>query len=153
MPKQLFLLSVLVLCICAIVSPLMNLQSAGVTKGPREFTLSDSETFNQIDWVDILSQLPQYQKEAPIDVNSDTPNSSPQVKISDGIVVGIVVGEPASILLYANSMESLEPLQLQVGDGWLNGWIIEAINADTIEWVNTETQQTYTQMLFNYSDS
>lgn len=68
-------------------------------------------------------------------------------------MVGIVVGEPASILLYANSMESLEPLQLRVGEGWLKGWIIEAINADTVEWVNTDTQQTYTQMLFNYSDS
>jgi hypothetical protein len=152
MPKQLLLLSVLVLCFCAIVSPLMNFQSAGSTKGPREFTLSDSETFNQIDWVDILSQLPQYRKQAPIDVNSVI-SSSPEVEISDGIVVGIVVGEPASILLYANSMESLEPLQLQVGEGWLKGWIIEAINADTVEWVNKDSQQTYTQMLFNYSDS
>lgn len=156
MPKQLTVLSLIILSLCAIGSSLLNFQTAGALKSQREFALLDGETFKQIDWIAILSQLPQYKK---VEINADTISADPNntqiadVQISDGHIIGIVVGQPNSVLVYVDQSDSLEPLQLTVGEGWLPNWVIKQINPDSVEWSNQLTQQSYTQMLFNHSNS
>jgi hypothetical protein len=151
MPKQLIILSVVVLCLCAIGGSLVSFQTSAPPKSQREFTLLDSKTFSQLDWVAVLSQLPQYKKAVVKTELVNTPTAV--IQISDGHIIGIVVDEPKSVLIYVDQSASLEPLQLTVGEGWLTNWEIKRINVDSVEWFNQSNQQSYKQMLFNNSHS
>jgi hypothetical protein len=151
MPKQLIFVSAIVLCLCAIISSLVNFETVGLPKSQRELTLLDIQPFNQIDWRAVLSQLPQYKK---VEMKTE-PNklSVPEIRISDGQIIGIVVDDPASVLIFLSHTKNQEPLMLSVSEGWLTNWVIKQINADSVDWYNNLTQQSYKQPLFNHSSS
>lgn len=151
MPKQMVRFCVIIFCLCAIGSSLINFQIANAPKSQRKLTLHDSKTFSQLDWIAVLSQLPQYKKaeEKTESINTQTV----ELQISDGHLIGIVADEPNSVLIYVSQSDSLEPLQLTVAEGWLTNWVIRRINADSVEWFNQLNQQSYKQMLFNNSNS
>jgi hypothetical protein len=124
----------------------VNFQTAGPTKIQQELLLFDGETSEPVDWIVVLSQLPQYKKAeiktAPI------VTQTAEVHISDSQIIGIVFDEPASVLIILNQSQDIEPLQLTVGEGWLKDWKIQKIAPNAITWVNALTQQPYIQTLF-----
>ena len=150
MPKQLILVSAIILCLCAIVSAIVNYQTAVPPKRQRELALLDSDPIKQIDWIWVLSQLPQYKK---VEIISES-NSAEivEVNISDGQIIGIVTDGQASVLIYLNQTNEQQPVLLGVGEGWLTHWVIKKINADSVDWFNQQTEQSYKQMLFNHSN-
>lgn len=148
MPKQLLKFCALVLCLCIICAALLNFQIAGTSKSQRQLSLLDNDVAAQFDWVAILEQLPQYKQKIVskvILVNKDIK----QAQLSDGKIIGIVLDPPKSVLLYVAQSESLVPLQLTLGEGWLDNWLIKKINADSVVWFDSQSQQSYTQLLFN----
>jgi hypothetical protein len=146
MPRQLIFLSVVVLFLCVIGASLVNFRTAGPTKSQRELSLLAGETSDPIDWIIVLSQLPQYKKAEM--KTASIPTTAAEVHISDSRIIGIVVDKPASVLIYLNQSQEIEPLQLTVGEGWLKDWKIQKIAPNAITWVNVLSQQPYIQTLF-----
>jgi hypothetical protein len=125
-------------------SLLTNFRTTNTPKNTLEVVQYENKTFQQNDWVAILERAPQYKKAQVLE--STTPVTS-EVHISDGQVIGIL-DKPSSVLIYVDQPDSLEPLLLTTGEGWLPNWIIEQIRADSVVWVNIENQESYTQFLF-----
>jgi hypothetical protein len=146
MSKKLIKICILVFCLCAVGSSLMNHRTASTVKKNREIAIIDNADFHKNNWVAILEAVPQYKNpelEQPVDSEVKV------VHISDGQIIGIIAGKPYSVLIYINNSEAFEPLQLKVGEGWLPNWKIKQINPDSVFWVNNLNQETYQQLLFN----
>jgi len=45
------------------------------------------------------------------------------------------------------------PFELKEGESWLQNWFIQTINADTVLWINQQTEQTYLQTLFSVPEN
>ena len=122
-------------------------QTASPPKEQRELLDLLSDDNVRVDWVSILSELPQYKEPEVLKAKSEA-NSTQEQQISDSQIIGIIVDAPKSILLLIDSDIDTAPQQLSLGEGWLKNWKIQTIEADSITWVNTLNQQTYIQTLF-----
>lgn len=131
--------------ICVILSAWHNYQTASPPKEQREMLDLLSIDKAQVNWITILSQLPQYRKEDEVKKESDILKEQ---QISDSQIIGIVVDNPKSVLLLIGSKTEVISHQLSVGEGWLTDWKIQKIEPDSITWVNTRNQQIYIQTLF-----
>lgn len=145
MIRALILPGAIVLLVCALLSSWINYQSPSIETKQREFLNISNQQKSKNNWVDVLSQLPQYRK--VVEVKAE-PEVVQQPQISNSKIIGIVVDKPRSVLLLIDSQTETTPQQLNVGDGWLENWIIQDIAPDSITWVNTQTQQDYIQTLF-----
>ena len=145
MIKTLLLPCSAILLICAILAAWLNYQGASPVKEQRELLDLLNEEKIQVNWLDVLSQLPQYRK--PNEVKTE-PNIVREQRISDSQIIGIVVDNPKSALLLIDAEPDAMPHQLVVGEGWLKDWKIQKIEPDSITWVNTLTKKSYIQTLF-----
>jgi hypothetical protein len=145
MNKPLILPSAAIMLICALLSSWLNYQSSSIESKQRDLLDLSNQQKTKNTWADVLSQLPQYGK--TVEVKTE-PEVVQQPKISDSIIIGIIVDKPKSVLLLINSQTDAAPQQLNVGDGWLDSWIILEIAPDSITWTNKLTQQNYIQTLF-----
>ena len=145
MIKPLILPSSAILLICAILATWLNYQGASPAKEQRELLDLLNEEKIQVNWLDVLSQLPQYRK--PNEVKTE-PDVVREQRISESQIIGIVVDNPKSALLLIDAQKESLPQQFGIGDGWLENWEIQKINPDAITWVNTLTQQNHIQTLF-----
>jgi hypothetical protein len=146
MSKKLVILCILTFFLCAAGSSLVNHRIANTAKEVREIPIINSTGFQKNNWVAILESVPQYKKpEAEVPINQ----LAAEVNISDGKIIGIIASKPNSVIIHDNQSATLEPLQLTVGQGWLQNWEIKEINPDSVIWLNNQNQELYTQMLFN----
>jgi hypothetical protein len=129
-----------------LLSALVNFQWAEPLKAKNQLSTQNIKLGMAIDWQSILSQLTQY-------IPAET-SIKPQViletesNISDATVVGILLNKKRSVLIYNPLQEQLEPMQLKLGEGWLENWILSEIESDFVIWTNQVNNQTYTQPLF-----
>ena len=159
MPNRLIIIALSILGVSLLLAVLSNYQSEPLPEKPRQFNFEQIGKNEQNDWKNILSSLPQYKKperpltEQELAAQAALLNSAPkQAVISDSQLIGIIIDKPRSILLFIQQQDSLEPVQLTIGQSWLTDWQLSQINADSAVWLNTQTQQTYTQWLFSHSE-
>jgi hypothetical protein len=148
MPKPLLKLCGFILCLCAVISLLLNYQIANKSKPQRQLSLLDDNIVSQFDWIAVLEQLPQYRQQVVINAAPDN-KLKRQSQLSDGKIIGIVLDPPKFILLFVDNSDSFAPLQLTLGEGWLDNWVIKKINADSVVWFDSQSQKSYIQRLFN----
>ena len=146
MSKKLIAICILVFCLCVIGSFLVNHRTASTVNIVRESPVINSKNTQKNDWIAILEEAPQYKKP---DLEQPVVHEVKDIHISDGQIIGIIAGNPNSVLIHIDDLETLEPLQLTEGEGWLPNWQIKQINPDSVVWSNNLNQEIYTQMLFN----
>lgn len=145
MIKPLILPCAIILLACALLSSWLNFQSPSAEARQRDFIDLSSQQKPKDTWADVLAKLPQYRETLEVKA---VPEVVRQPKISDSKIIGIVVDKPKSVLLLIDDQSEAIPKQLNIGEGWLENWIIRKIAPDSISWVNTLTQEDYTQTLF-----
>jgi len=149
MPKTLFIAGLIILSIVTVISVASNYQSAAIQlKGDRvnSTSLSKNEKFA---WKTILLTAPQYQTSNTKGTNQTV--TKQVTEISDSTVVGIVLDEPSSALLVIKGDNVVK--SFKIGEGWLENWVVESLQADSVNWFNTKNQQLYVQPLFDLTIS
>lgn len=156
MPSRLISSAVGILCLSLFLAILVNYEPEPLPQDQRQLSFEQIENAQQNDWKNILAALPQYKKperpltEQELAAQVALLNAQPkQAVISDSLLIGIIVDKPRSVLLYVQNQTNLTPVQLNLGQSWLADWQLSQINADSAVWINTQTQESYTQWLFS----
>jgi hypothetical protein len=145
MSKTLILAGLIIASLVTLISVGTNYQSADIPlKDDRVNNTSVSKN-EKLAWKTILLTASQYQ--SPVTKSANQVTSKQVTEINDSTVVGIVLDEPSSVLLIIEGDNDVK--SFKIGDGWLENWVVESLQADSINWLNTENQQTYVQPLFD----
>jgi len=156
MPSRLISCATSALCLSLVFAILINYEPEPLPQAQRQLSFEQIENAQQNDWQAILAALPQFKQparpltEQELAAQAALLNATPkQAVISDSLLIGIIVDKPRSVLLYVQQQASLAPVQLSLGQSWLADWQLSQINADSAVWINTQTQESYTQLLFS----
>ncbi|MBD1389809.1 hypothetical protein IC617_10255 [Neiella sp. HB171785] len=153
MNKKLALTLALLLLLTVALSIPAHLHWSNETADAKDYDLTIGTSSEPIDWQDLLASVAQFQppvSETAIPTTSVTV-ADKSVSILDGKLVGIVVDSPASILIFPANSDTIAPIQLGLGEGWLDGWSIQHIETDRVVWHNSTEQRSITQTLFQSS--
>ncbi|NCP65641.1 MAG: hypothetical protein GW763_06195 [Paraglaciecola sp.] len=152
MPKNIRILCSVLLVISICSSVAFSLQTAKVAKEVKYAFSYDSALMEQSNWQDILNNVAQFRK---VVVKSEETKTVTQrePQISDGQIVGIILGQPRSVIMMVEGQGNNFPFELKEGESWLQNWFIQTINADTVLWINQQTEQTYLQTLFSVPEN
>lgn len=161
MPSRLIASAAIILCLSLLLSVLLNFESLPLLQNQRQLNFEQTEKAIPNDWQNILAAQPQFKKaeralaltEQEMAAQAERIKAAnKQAKISDAQLIGIIVDNPPSVLLFIQQQANLEPIQLSIGQSWLPDWQLSQINADSAIWHNIQTQQQYTQFLFGNTE-
>lgn len=105
----------------------------------------DDIKHEHFDWFSVLTTMPIYQ--------TDKKDKKPQVaakviSLSDAKLVAIVSDSPKTAMLLTPESQSLSPLAIKIGEGWLENWTLKTINTDHVVWQSSVSNDTHTQYLY-----
>jgi hypothetical protein len=145
MPKILLIAGLLIFSIVTLVSVASNHQSSAIQF--KDGLVNDPSLFKnqKVAWKTILLTTSQYQPSVTKSTNQEVIKTA--TVISDSTVVGIILDEPSSALLVIEGNSNVT--SFKIGEGWLENWVVESLQADTVSWLNTKNQQQYVQPLFD----
>lgn len=111
---------------------------------------SDSEEsyWLSYDWVEQFKKVSAYYT-PPKPQKKRPPKREPKVKktiITDARLIGIIDNENPQAMLVIPGQGKIT--YMNVGDSWLEPWVLEAIHVDHVTWKNTEQGSASTQKLF-----
>lgn len=159
MPNRLITCASIILCLSLFLGVLVNYEAEPVPQQQRQLSFAEIEKTQSNDWQAILLSMPQYKKLGPPLTDEELAAQAAalsatkkQATISDSLLIGVIVDKPRSVLLFIQNQANLEPIQLTVGQSWLANWQLSEITPDSAVWINTQTQQTYTQLLFSNAE-
>lgn len=160
MPNRLLTLAALMLCLTVLGSVLINIESEPHLTEQRQLDFDQLGDKDHYAWQAVMSLLTQFKKppkkltEQELAAQAALQSKqNKQTKISDARLIGIIVDSPVAALLVIPEHQAIEPLQLTIGQSWLNNWQLETIKADSVVWLNIKTNESYTQFLFSGADA
>ena len=109
--------------------------------------LSTPDNKAAFDWKSILKKMPQYQDKAVSKKAKSTTLVKTQIK--DAQLVAIVIDSPKQALLITPQNNNAPPQAFNINEGWLDDWIISKIHPDSVVWLNTSSEETFQQFLYN----
>lgn len=141
---------VIAVCICVgaiIVGGLSNLRLARNTSPPQKTSISvDFKEIDTSGWKNVFESIDKYNP-LPVVTMSDENNSDEREQtLSDARLVGTVLTNNNRALLLLPG--STEPIELAVGQQWLEQWTLLKVKQTEIIWKNEETNQQQRQVLF-----
>ena len=115
----------------------------------RATNLSDTLTLNQsFDWQTVIDSHESFRREQA-EEQQPVVQQEKELNILDSTLLAIVADEPSTITLLKE--DSSQPIVLKRGEGWLKGWTLSDISADSVVWTNVESNETATQHLYGPS--
>jgi hypothetical protein len=146
MSKPLVTSAIVFLVTIILMSVISNFQYANTLSKNGQRTPFNIATIEEIDWQSAMLIAPQYQPLAKQSGQNHTQEPK-KAEITDTLLVGIVLDTGKSALLVLDKTNEI--INLTVGEGWLEHWVINSIQSDSITWLNNENQTQYIQPLFN----
>lgn len=139
---RIYLCTSLLLIVVAIVNSWHHAEEGEA----RVMTLEEIESREPLDWFPLLNGVKQFEK---VEVIQDVVETEPEIVVrspDEAVLTGILQGdEPfVSIIL----PDSLEVINLKMGEGWLEDWTLRDISKDFVIWENVNTLSTLKQDLF-----
>jgi hypothetical protein len=119
---------------------------SNVTESQWQVQLAEVELFHPAsDPDELLLEQQRAAKEAKEQLDAEL---AKRTNIRNGQLVGIKVGEPMVAFVFMPEQVQAFPLALTVGEGWLEHWQIESVKIDRVTWLNSESGERWTQLLF-----
>lgn len=110
------------------------------------FEAIGTDVFDTESWKSTLSKITDYNSNVESDKGEQNKSTEKEPALSDAVLVGTVLATPSrAILIIGNEMETRA---YNLGDGWLSPWVLHNIEADSVTWLNQQTNELKTQALF-----
>ncbi len=135
--------SFVLLLVLATVMAYLPRTSGENGKDAKPMNFTATKTIDR-DWKVVLMGVPDYVP--AVEEKPDTVESTPELTISDGKLLGIINTDSPSVFMLVPG-ES-KPRTIGLNEGWLDNWVIETIYDDHVVWTHTQTFEKHTQMMF-----
>ena len=147
MNKRLTLTACGVLLFVITLSMISNTLTTTVVQDSFNMPQEIKQPFESIQWKGVLLGVSQFNNE------TSAPQKSVEDKVSiiDSTIIAIIADKPQSVVLMTKS-DDKNAIQLFIGESWLNHWVLDQINPDSVTWKNIVNQELKTQYLFAQPD-
>lgn len=110
---------------------------------PTGFATAESKQTSAVwDWKSTLATHPQF---APVAPPPEVTQTVVRRGIENSTLIGVVPDAPAVAIIV---VESNTVLRIELGQSWIEGWVLIEVDPDHIVWQNEITKEQYTQDLF-----
>ena len=150
MTKPVGYVTALVFIIVTLISTLTHYQKADFSVDKKQISSEQTSITYGFKWKQVFENHDAFASGEP-EKTSEEPLVAPKTTdILSAKLIAIVTDSLRTVMLI--SPESIEPITLQVGDSWLDGWILAEINPDSVSWENQESKQVRTQYLYGSAE-
>lgn len=135
-------------CLGAIIfGGLLNLRLASNVSPPEKIGISvDFKEIDTAGWRNVFESIEKYNPLPVVTTSDEDKSDEREQTLSDARLVGTVLTNNNRALLLLPG--STEPIELAVGQQWLEQWTLLKVKQTEIIWKNEETNQQQRQVLF-----